>query len=119
MITGVHVLLYSADADADRAFLRDVLGWSSVPAGGPGDDWSIHRLPPGEAAVHPTDGPPSTSMYLLCDDLDATMTELASKGVTFASAPADRGWGVVTTLELPSGAQIGLYQPRHATAYDM
>jgi predicted enzyme related to lactoylglutathione lyase len=119
VITGVHVLMYSSHAAADRAFLRDVLGWPSVPAGGPSDDWSIHRLPPGEAAVHPTDGPPSTSMYVLCDDLEATMAELTARGATFTSAPADRGWGVVTAIALPSGAELGLYEPRHATAYDI
>jgi predicted enzyme related to lactoylglutathione lyase len=118
MITGTHLVMASADADADRAFLRDVLGWSFVHAAGPDDPWLIFRLPPAEAGIHPTEGVPSTQLYLLCDDLDATTAELREKGVELDGDPHDQGWGIVTGIRLPSGASIGLYQPRHATAYD-
>ena len=119
MITAAHLLLYSQDADADRAFLRDVLGWPWVPAGGPDDSWAIFRLPPGEAAVHPTQGPPSTALYLMCDDLAATLAELQAKGVSSTGPPQETGWGTVTSLLMPSGAELGLYQPRHATAHQL
>ena len=119
MITGTHLVLASADADADRAFLRDVLGWPFVPAAGPDDPWLIFRLPPAEAGIHPTDGEASTQLYLVCDDLDTTMAELRAKGVELDGEPQDQGWGIVTAIRLPSGASIGLYQPRHATAYDV
>jgi len=117
VIAAVHLVLYSQDAEADRAFLREVLGWPHVPAGGPADSWLIFRLPPGEVAVHPTDGPASTELYLMCEDLPATLAELAAKGVTPTRDPQDTGWGVVTGIRLPSGAEVGLYQPRHATAH--
>ncbi len=119
VISAAHLLLFSADAEADRRFLRDVLGWPFVSAGGPGDTWLIFRLPPAEVAVHPTDGPPSTELYLMCADLTATLAELAGKGVTPTGATHDRGWGIVTSIRLPSGTELGLYQPRHATAFDL
>ncbi len=117
VINAAHLILYSPDAVADRAFLRDVLGWPYVHAGGPGDSWLIFRLPPAEAGVHPTDGPPCTALYLMCDDLLSTRVELAAKGVTFTGEPHDQGWGIVTGILLPSGAELGLYQPKHATAH--
>ena len=112
-------MLYSRDPEADRAFLREVLGWPSVEGGPPGEDWPIFRLPPTEAGVHPTDGPPSTALYLLCDDLDATLADLAARGVTTTGPPEDQGWGRVTGVVLPSGAELGLYEARHPTAYDL
>ncbi len=118
VITAAHLILYSRDADADRGFLRDVLAWPFVPAVGPDDPWLIFRLPPAEIAVHPTETDPSTALYLMCDDLPATVAELRRRGVEFTSEPQDRGWGTVTAIRLPSGAEVGLYQPRHATAYD-
>ena len=119
VIGAAHLMLYSQDADADRAFLRDVLGLPFVRAGGPQDTWLIFRLPPAEVAVHPTDGPPSTELYLMCVDLPATLAHLASRGVRPTSEPLDRGWGVVTGIRLPSGLILGLYEPRHATAHDL
>jgi predicted enzyme related to lactoylglutathione lyase len=116
VITGVHLVLLSQDADADRAFLRDVLGWPSVGASSDKDPWLIFRLPPTEAGVHPSDGPPSTALYLMCDDLAATLADLAAKGVHPLRAPENASWGTVTALGLPSGAEVGLYEPRHATA---
>lgn len=122
MINGTHLLLYSKDSEADRAFIRDVLQFRSVDAG---RGWLIFALPPAEVAVHPSDGdsaPPNeedgvvgASLYLMCDDLTATMKELQSKQVKFSPVEEAR-WGTVTTFPLPSGARIGLYQPKHPTA---
>ena len=122
MITGAHVLLYSHDAEADRAFFRDVLGFRWVDAG---HGWLIFKLPPAEAALHPTDGDPAqgyappamlgAELYLMCDDLQALIQSLAAKNVV--CAPIDRArWGIKTTIRLPSGGAIGLYQPTHPTA---
>ncbi len=118
MIIAAHLILNSPDADADRAFLRDVLGWASVHASGPDDPWLIFRVPPTELGVHPTDGAPSTHLYLMCDDVHAAVADLRARGVEVTGEPQDQGWGVVTAIRLPSGAEVGLYQPRHATAYD-
>lgn len=118
MITAAHLILYSRDAHADRAFLRDVLGWSSVHAAGPDDPWLIFRLPPAELGVHPAHADPMTQLYLMCDDIAATVADLRARGVEITGEPEDQGWGVVTAIRLPSGAEVGLYQPRHATAYD-
>ncbi|WP_194921964.1 VOC family protein, partial [Catenulispora rubra] len=78
MITGTHAILYSADPEADRAFLRDVLEFPHVDAGG---GWLIFQLPPAELGVHPAEGPPAGELYLMCDDLDATLAVLAARGV--------------------------------------
>jgi catechol 2,3-dioxygenase-like lactoylglutathione lyase family enzyme len=122
MITGAHVLLYTANADADRAFIRDVLGFRSVDAG---RGWLIFALPPSELAVHPVeegggskDGEVPASLYLICDDAAATVRMLESKGVSCApltTAP----WGIRTTFRLPSGGEVGLYQPTHPTAIEL
>ncbi len=82
MINGGHVIIFSQDAEADRAFFRDVLECRHVDAGA---GWLIFKLPPSEVAVHPADGPPVHELYLMCDDLDATMTDLAAKAVTFTA----------------------------------
>jgi hypothetical protein len=118
MINGLHLLLYSQDAAADRAFLRDVLGWPSVEDGGPGSGWLIFKTPVSELGVHPTDGPPTTELHLLCDDINATVRDLASRGVP-VSEVSERQYGLVTTVTLPSGATLGLYEPRHALAIDL
>jgi len=117
VITGAHLVLYSLNPEADRAFLRDVLGWPSVPAGGPQDPWLIFRLPPAELGVHPGGAPSTTALFLMCEDLTATVAELTAKGVTMTGPAQDQGWGVVTGIRLPSGAELGLYQPTHATAH--
>ena len=109
-------MLFSQAADADRAFLRDVLGWPSVGAADEQDPWRIFRLPPAEAGVHPSDGPASTALYLMCDDLTATLDELAGKGVHPLREPQAASWGVVTAIALPSGLELGLYEARHAPA---
>jgi hypothetical protein len=112
-IIGVHAVLYSPDAEADRAWLTDVLGLESVDAGG---GWLIFALPPAELATHPA---PSAGgeveLYLMCDDLDTTIEELRAKDVVLDGAVADERWGRVTKIALPSGARLGLYEPRHAS----
>ena len=115
MITGAHVIIYSSDADADRAFFRDVLDYPHVDAGG---GWLIFKLPPSEVAVHPADGAPSHELYLMCDDIDATVEQLAAKGVRCASV-RDQGWGRLTSIRLPGGGELGLYEPRHPKAIEL
>jgi hypothetical protein len=113
MITGVHALIYSKQADAVRAFLRDVLDLPSVDAGG---GWPIFALPPAEVAVHPSDGPDSHELYLMCDNLDATIASLAAKGIQTAAPVTEERWGRVTSLQLGDGSTLGIYQPKHPTA---
>ena len=115
MITGSHVIVYSRDADADRAFFSDVLDYPHVDAGG---GWLIFKLPPGEVAVHPTYGPPSHELYLMCDDISTTIEHLAAKGVT-CSEVTDQGWGLLTSIRLPGGGDLGLYEPRHPRATEL
>lgn len=115
MLTGVHVILYSVNAEADRVFIRDVLGWVSVDAG---NGWLIFKLPPAEIAVHPTDGLEKHEFYLMCDDIEKTLAELAAKGVTISQPVSEQRWGLLASIKLPSGADLSLYQPRHPTAYD-
>jgi len=119
MITGTHILFYSADAEADRAFFRDVLEFRAVDAG---HGWLIFALPPAEAGVHPledgekgTTEAARTNVYLMCVDVHATVASLEAKKVVCAPI-VDEGWGIRTAIRLPSGAMIGLYQPRHPVA---
>jgi predicted enzyme related to lactoylglutathione lyase len=112
-ITGVHAILYTLDAEADRAWLADVLGLESVDAGG---GWLVFALPPAELAVHPGSSEGGDAeLYLMCDDIEATMQELRDKGVAFDGPVTDQRWGRVTKIVLPSGARFGLYEPRHAS----
>ena len=113
MITGAHALLAAQDADAARAFFRDVLGLPYVDAGG---GWLIFKLPPAELGVHPAKPGHTHLISLMCDDLEGTMAELQAKGIEFRSEPADEGYGIVVTMVLPGGAEMALYQPRHPTA---
>ena len=113
MIFGVHLILFSTDPDADRAFLREVLELDSIDAGG---GWLIFGLPPAEAAVHPAEAP-TAQLYLMCDDLAAEMAALSARGVT-CSAVEEARWGSITTFALPGGGEVGLYQPRHALAIE-
>ena len=116
MITGAHVIIYSPDADADRAFLADLLRRPSVDAGG---GWTILQLPPGEVAVHPagTSGP--VELYLVCDDLEATVAELAGRGIAVEDGISEERWGRLTSIPLPGGGRVGLYEARHPTAFDL
>jgi hypothetical protein len=125
MITGTHILFYSEKPEADRIFFRDVLGFKSVDAG---EGWLIFALPPAEAGIHPIEGAGEKTdsgthsmlraeLYLMCDDVQAEIKRLETKKVKCSPAE-DAGWGIKTTLRLPSGGVLGLYQPRHATAID-
>lgn len=125
MITGAHFLLYSQEPEADRAFFRDVLGLRFVELGG---GWLIFAMPPTELAVHPSDGDfvqrhadhamLGTVLYLMCDDLRSTIESLKAKGVRCTEVEEEE-WGVRTTVRLPSGGEIGLYQPYHPTALEL
>jgi predicted enzyme related to lactoylglutathione lyase len=119
VITSVHLLQHSRDAAADRAFLRDVLGWSNVEDVSSEPGWLIFALPPTELGVHPTDGEPTTELHLMCDDIEATAEWLKESGVEITNEIEDRGYGLATSLRLPSGAEIGLYEPRHLSPLDL
>jgi catechol 2,3-dioxygenase-like lactoylglutathione lyase family enzyme len=110
MITGAHAIVFSEDAEALRAFFRDVLGFPSVDAGG---GWLIFALPPAELAAHPADESGRHELYLMCDDVEATVGELERKGAEFTGPIEDEGFGLVTSIRLPGGGRLGLYEPRH------
>lgn len=120
MITGTHAIIYSEDPEASRAFFRDVLGLPYVDAQ---HGWLIFKTPPAELGIHPhmPEQPAGSrhELYLICDDVEATVAELTAKGVEFTSPVTDQGFGLLTTLRIPGGGEIGLYQPRHPTAYDL
>jgi catechol 2,3-dioxygenase-like lactoylglutathione lyase family enzyme len=111
MISGAHIVVYSKNAEADRAFFRDILGFSSVDAG---HGWLIFALPPTEAAFHPSEDDVH-ELYFMCDDLKNEMSALATKGVNCSKVEEAR-WGSITKMRLPSGGNVGLYQPKHPTA---
>jgi hypothetical protein len=125
MFTGAHLLLYSTDPDADRAFVRDVLQFRSIDVG---QGWLIFKLPPSEMALHPTNGDfvqrhagheiLGAVLYLMCDDLTATLAALDARHVKHTEVQ-QVPWGVKTTITLPSGGELGLYQPTHQTAYNL
>ena len=110
MITGAHAIVYSRDADADRAFFRDVLGFPSVDAG---RGWLIFALPPSELAAHPADAGGRHERYLMCDEIEATVADLKAKGVEFTAPVSEAGFGLLTSIRLPGGGELGLYEPRH------
>jgi catechol 2,3-dioxygenase-like lactoylglutathione lyase family enzyme len=112
VITGVHAIIFTRDAEADRAFFRDVLDLPAVDAGG---GWLIFALPPAELAAHPTEGDGHHELYLMCDDVRATVEELTRKGVEFTREVSDEGFGLITALSLPGGGELALYEPRHPT----
>ena len=111
MISGAHVVVYSKNAEADRAFFREILGFKSVDAG---HGWLIFALPPTEAAFHPSENDVH-ELYFMCDDLKTEMASLAKKGVNCSKVEEAR-WGSITKMRLPSGGNVGLYQPKHPTA---
>jgi hypothetical protein len=110
LITGVHAIIFGGDPDAAREFFRDTLELQSVDAGG---GWLIFALPPAELAVHPTDEGPHHELFLMCDDIDATVEELTRKGIEFTQDISDQPWGLATAFRLPGGGELGLYEPRH------
>jgi catechol 2,3-dioxygenase-like lactoylglutathione lyase family enzyme len=113
VINGSHVILYSDDPEADRAFFADVLGYPHVDAGG---GWLIFALPPAELAMHPAEGPPSHELYFMCDDIETTMAELRARDVRFTAEISDERWGRLTRFRLPGGGEVGMYQPKHPRA---
>ncbi len=125
MITGTHAIIYANDADKARAFFRDVLDLPNVDAHG---GWLIFKLPPAELGIHPAGAPgdPATGapsghheLYLMCDNVEATVADLTAKGVEFTSEIENQGFGLLARLQVPGAGEIGLYQPRHPTAYDL
>ncbi len=110
MITGAHAIIYSRDAESTRAFLADVLDLESVDAGG---GWLIFALPPAELAAHPTEGPPRHELYLMCDDLEETITELRAKGAEVSDKVSEQRWGRTAALTVPGAGDLHLYEPRH------
>lgn len=124
MIVGTHAIIYAEDAERARAFFRDVLGLAWVDAH---DGWLIFKLPPAELGIHPAAGAGNAEaaqsghheLYLMCDDIEATVAELTAKGVEFTSPVENQGFGLLVRLSVPGAGEIGLYQPRHETAYDL
>lgn len=112
VISGAHAIIYTKDAEADRAFFGSVLGLGSVDAG---EGWLIFRLPPAELAMHPDQTGGRHELHLMCDDIHATVTELTAKGVEIVGHVTDEGFGLMTAIRLPGGGQLGLYEPRHPT----
>ena len=115
MITAVHTLVYAEDADAARAFFRDVLGWAHVDAH---EGWLIFKTGPSELGVHPA-GSASHEISLMCDDIEETMAELAAKGAEFTGEVQDRGFGRTVAMKVPGAGEMMLYQARHPEAYNL
>jgi catechol 2,3-dioxygenase-like lactoylglutathione lyase family enzyme len=124
MITGTHAIIYADDAEQARAFFRDVLGLPNVDAH---DGWLIFKLPPAELGIHPSGAPAGSTgspsghheLYLMCDDIEATVADLTAKGVELTSAVENQGFGRLARLRVPGAGEIGIYQPRHPVAYDL
>ena len=110
MITGMHAIIFSPDAARLREFFADVLDLRSVDAGG---GWLIFALPPAELAVHPAEGEGRHELYLMCDDIQATLAELRAKGAEVARDVTDQGWGLLAAIRLPDGSELPIYEPRH------
>ena len=109
MISAAHVVIYSSNAEADRAFVRDVLGFASVDAG---QGWLIFALPPAELAIHPASASGAHEMFLMCDDVEAFIAQMSERGVSCSDLQTER-WGVITHLTLPCGGALGVYEPVH------
>jgi catechol 2,3-dioxygenase-like lactoylglutathione lyase family enzyme len=112
VITGVHALIFTPQAEEVRAFFRDVLGFKSVDAGG---GWLIFALPPAELGIHPAAGPAHSELYLMCDDIHKTVEELRGKGVEISKPITEQGFGLMTWIPIPGG-ELALYEPKHPTA---
>jgi hypothetical protein len=110
VITGMHAIVFSPQAEKVRGFFADMLGMPSVDAGA---GWPIFALPPAELAVHPIDGDSHHELYLMCDDIHATLAELRRKGAEVARDVSDQGWGLLAAIRLPDGSEFPIYQPRH------
>ena len=118
-IVGAHMLFYTPEPEALRAVLRETLGWDYVESHDPPDGWQIFALPPAEVGVHPSGGDTKHEICFMCDDLDVTMRELREKGIEFRDEPADERFGITTTMLLPGGVEVMLYQPTHASPLDL
>jgi catechol 2,3-dioxygenase-like lactoylglutathione lyase family enzyme len=116
VINGSHVIVFSHDPEADRAFFASVLGQPYVDAG---DGWLIFKLPPAEVAMHPADGPTGHELFFMCDDLEATMVELRAKDVPFVDGVSEERWGRLARFRLPGGGEVGMYEPRHPRATEL
>jgi predicted enzyme related to lactoylglutathione lyase len=112
MITGAHAIIFTRNADAVRAFFNDVLELSAVDAG---DGWPIFALPAAELAAHPADNAGHHELYLMCDDIHATVAELERKGVQLSRPISDERWGLITAIKMPDGGELCLYEPKHPT----
>ena len=115
MFIGVHSLIFTKDAEAARAFFRDVLEFPWVNAG---DGWLVFALPPTEVGLHPEDGDRDHELHLLCDDIHATVAKLQAKGVKLIQPIREEVWGIATAIEIPGGAWIGIYQPKHPLVFE-
>ena len=111
MITGMHAIVFSAEAEKVRGFFAEVLGLPSVDAGG---GWLIFALPPAELAVHPADGAGRHELYLMCDDIHGTLADLRGRGVEVVREVSDQGWGLLAAIRLPDGSEFPVYEPRHS-----
>jgi len=109
MINGAHAIIYSSNAEADKAFFKNILGLKNVDVG---RGWLIFALPPSELAVHPSDNSTGHELYLMCDDIKTFIAEMKKNDIS-CSEPKDQGWGILTELKLPGGGMLGVYQPRH------
>jgi catechol 2,3-dioxygenase-like lactoylglutathione lyase family enzyme len=116
VINGSHIILFSRDPEADRAFFADVLEHPSVDVDG---GWLIFKLPAAELAVHRSDGSTGHELYFMCDDVEATMRDLHAKGVEFTQDISEERWGRLTRFRLPGGGEVGMYEPRHPRAIDL
>lgn len=117
-IIGTHALLYTSEPDAVRALFRDVFGWRHVDAG---HGWLVFALPPAELGIHPAEGPTFESgvrhqLSFMCDDIHETIADLRSKAIEVRGEPQDEGYGITTSVVLPGGLDVMLYEPRHDTA---
>jgi catechol 2,3-dioxygenase-like lactoylglutathione lyase family enzyme len=110
MITGMHAIVFSPQAEKVRAFFADTLGLPSADAGG---GWPVFALPPAELAVHPADADSRHQLYLMCDDIHATLADLRAKGAEVAQDVSEQGWGLLAAIRLPDGSELPIYQPRH------
>jgi catechol 2,3-dioxygenase-like lactoylglutathione lyase family enzyme len=113
VLIGAHTILFARDPEAARAFFAEMLGFDGVEAGG---GWTIFALPPAELAVHPTDGEPRHELYLMCDDIEATLADLRGRGVEVAQPVRDERWGRLAAIRIPGLGELGIYEPRHPTA---
>ena len=118
-IVGAHMLFYTPEPEPLRTVLRETLGWKYVESNDPPDGWQIFALPPAEVGVHPSEGGTKHEICFMCDDLAATVDELRAKGVEIRGEPADEGFGITTTMVLPGGVEVLLYQPKHNSPLDV